>query len=513
MISFVGVMDFSIEHILLFASILFFVSLFASKATSRIGVPVLLLFLGVGMFFGSNGFGSDFIDYNVTQTIGTIALCIILFSGGLDTQYNDIRPVMSQGVILATFGVLLTAFITGFFIYWVAGTWFPQINISLLESLLLASVMSSTDSASVFSILRGKGLRLKHNLKPMLELESGSNDPMAYMLTVVLIQLITNEQSGDASYGQAVFSFFMQFIIGTGAGFVLGKGAVWLINKIKLNNESLYPILLFTCCIFIFSFTYFIKGNGYLAVYIAGLLIGNSKTVHKRSSMKFFDGLAWLSQIAMFLTLGLLVNPSELWTVALISLVIGFFMIVGSRPLSVILCLLPFPKMRIKDKAFVSWVGLRGAVPIIFAIYPLAAGVNNAGLIFNIVFFITLISLLVQGTSLAKVADWLKISNKKKDFSKMEFFDMELPEDIKSTMTEIELDGERFRNSKNRLMDVSLPDQTLVVMLKRKDKYFIPQGSTELLAGDVLLVITNNEESLIKTYENLGIIDYRLKKN
>ena len=420
---------------------------------------------------------------------------------------------MYQGVILATLGVLLTAFITGFFIYWVAGIWFPQINISLLESLLLASVMSSTDSASVFSILRGKGVRLKHNLKPMLELESGSNDPMAYMLTVVLIQLITTQQDGDASYGHAVFSFCMQFIVGAGAGFALGKGAVWLTNKIKLHNDSLYPILLFTCCIFVFSFTYFIKGNGFLAVYIAGLLIGNSKIVHKRSSMKFFDGLAWLSQIAMFLTLGLLVNPVELWPVALISSVIGIFMIIGSRPLSVILCLLPFRKMRIKEKIFVSWVGLRGAVPIIFAIYPLAAGVNNAGLIFNIVFFITLISLLIQGTSLTKVAEWLKVSNKKKDFSKMEFFDMELPEDIKSTMTEIELDGDIFRDSKTRLMDVSLPDQTLVVMLKRKEKYFIPKGSTELMIGDVLLVITNNEESLIKTYENLGLMDYRLKRN
>ena len=506
-------MNFSIEYILLIASILFIVSLFASKATSKIGVPVLLLFLGVGMFFGSSGVGVEFRDYNIAQIIGTVALCIILFSGGLDTQIEEIRPVMAQGVILATLGVLLTAFITGFFIYWVAGIWFPQINISFLESLLLASVMSSTDSASVFSILRGKGVRLKHHLKPMLELESGSNDPMAYMLTVVLIQLITNEQAGDTSYGQAVLSFCVQFIIGTGAGFALGKVAVWLINKIKLQNDSLYPILLFTCCIFVFSFTYFIKGNGFLAVYIAGLLIGNSKIVHKRSSMKFFDGLAWLSQIAMFLTLGLLVNPVELWPVALISTVIGVFMIIGSRPLSVALCLLPFRKMRIMDKIFVSWVGLRGAVPIIFAIYPLAAGVNNAGLIFNIVFFITLISLLVQGMSLTKVADWLKVSNKKKDYSKMEHFDMELPEDIKSTMTEIELGEDTFRNEKTRLMDVSLPDQTLVVMLKRKDKYFIPKGSTELLVGDILLVITNNEDSLIKTYENLGINDYRLKRN
>jgi len=223
--------------------------------------------------------------------------------------------------------------------------------------------------------------------------------------------------------------------------------------------------------------------------------------------------LAWMSQIVMFLTLGLLVNPVELWPVAVISLIIGVFMIVGSRPLSVVLCLLPFPKMRIKDKIFVSWVGLRGAVPIIFAIYPLAAGVNNAQLIFNVVFFITLISLLVQGTSLTKVADWLKVSNKKKDMGKLEYFDIEMSEDIKSTMTEIELSVEILSDGHNQLMNISLPDQTLVVMIKRHDKYFIPKGNTELMPSDILLVITNNEDSLIKTYENLGITDFRIKRN
>ena len=506
-------MNFSIESLLGILAIMFFSSLIASKVSHRFGVPVLLLFLAVGMFFGSNGLGFDFGNYTLEQTIGTVALCIILFSGGLDTQYSDIKPIVVQGVILATVGVLLTALITGFFIYWVANAWFPKIQISLLESMLLASVMSSTDSASVFSILRGKGVRLKHNLKPLLELESGSNDPMAYMLTIVLIQLISTEQSGNEAYIQATISFFLQLFIGTGAGFLMGKGAVWLINKIKLYNESLYPILLFTCCIFIFSATYLIKGNGYLSVYIAGLMIGNSKIVHKRSSMHFFDGLAWMSQLVMFLTLGLLVNPIELWPVALISLIIGLFMIVGSRPLSVVLCLLPFPKMRRMDKIFVSWVGLRGAVPIIFALYPLVSGVNNAHLIFNVVFFITLISLLIQGTSLTKVADWLKVSNKKKDLDKLKYFEIELSEDIKSTMTEIELTEEILSNGKNMLMNISLPDQTLVVMIKRLDKYFIPKGNTELKPNDILLVITNNEDSLIKTYSNLGITDFRLKRN
>ncbi len=504
-------MHLSIESILLFASVLFFVSLFASKASNRIGVPVLLLFLGIGMLFGVDGLGFEFGNYKMAQTIGTVALCMILFSGGLDTQYRDIKPVVAQGVILATLGVLLTAFITGAFIYYVAQIWYSEIKITFLESLLLASVMSSTDSASVFSILRGKGVRLKHNLKPMLELESGSNDPMAYMLTIVLIQLITSGQGNAAEYGNAVLSFFMQFFIGIGAGYILGKASVWLINKINLNNDSLYPILLFTCGIFIFSATYFIKGNGYLAIYLAGLIIGNAKIVHKRPAIRFFDGLAWLSQIVMFLTLGLLVNPNELWPVAMISLIIGMFMIFGSRPLSVFISLLPFPKMPFKDKLFVSWVGLRGAVPIIFAIYPLAAGLDNSHLIFNIVFFITLISLLVQGTSLVKMAEWLGLSNTEKDISEFKDFDVEFSEDIKSTMTEIEINEDILKIG-HRLMDMPLPDHTLAVMVKRDSKYFIPKGNTDLSLGDKLLVITNNEDGLVETYNNLGITDYRLKR-
>ncbi|MDR1170880.1 MAG: potassium/proton antiporter [Bacteroidales bacterium] len=505
-------MPLSIESLLLFASILFLVSLFATKAGNRFGVPALLLFLFVGMIFGSGGLGVQFENYKMAQTIGTVALCIILFSGGLDTKYNDIRPVAAQGVVLATLGVLLTALITGIFIYYVVNAWFSDISISFLEAMLLASVMSSTDSASVFAILRGKGVRLKNNLKPLLELESGSNDPMAYMLTIVLIQLITSGQLDTTAYGNAALSFFLQFIIGAGAGYILGKAAVWLINKINLGNDSFYPVLLFTCGIFIFSATYFIRGNGYLAVYLAGLIIGNAKIVHKRTSIRVFDGLAWLSQIVMFLTLGLLVNPGELWPVALASLLIGAFMTIGGRPLSVFISLLPFRKMPFRDKFFVSWVGLKGAVPIIFAIYPLAAGLENSHFIFNIVFFITLISLLVQGTSLTRVADWLGLSHKGADKSEFKDFDVEFAEDIKSTMTEIEVTGDLLRKS-GRLMDLPLPDHTLVVMVKRDGKYFVPKGNTVLMPDDKLLVITTDEDGLVETYNSMGIRDYRLKRN
>jgi cell volume regulation protein A len=505
-------MPLSIESLLFFASILFLVSLLATKTGNRFGVPALLLFLCVGMVFGSGGFGFQFENYKMSQTIGTVALCIILFSGGLDTKYNDIRPIAAQGVVLATLGVLLTALITGIFIYYVVNAWFASVTVSFLEAMLLASVMSSTDSASVFAILRGKGVRLKNNLKPLLELESGSNDPMAYMLTIVLIRLISDDQAGATAYGDAVVSFFMQFIIGAGAGYLFGKAAVWFINKINLHNDSFYPVLLFTCCIFIFSATYFIRGNGYLAVYLAGLIIGNAKIVHKRTSIRVFDGLAWLSQIVMFLTLGLLVNPNELLPVATVSLLIGAFMIIGSRPLSVFISLLPFRKMFFRSKLFVSWVGLKGAVPIIFAIYPLAAGLENSHFIFNVVFFITLMSLLVQGASLTQVSKWLGLSHHEADKSDFKEFDVEFAEDIKSTMTEIEITGDLLQRG-GRLMELPLPDHTLVVMLKRDGKYFVPKGNTVLMPHDKLLVITTDEDGLMETYNSMGVKDYRLKRN
>jgi cell volume regulation protein A len=502
----------SIEFLLLFLSVLFLISLFATKAGARFGVPVLVLFLGIGMLFGTDGLGFEFQNYTVAQAIGTIALCIILFSGGLGTKYEDIKPVAGQGIILSTVGVLLMALFTGIFIYCVAGYCFPSIHLSFLESLLLASVMSSTDSASVFSILRGKGVRLKNKLRPLLELESGSNDPMAYMLTVILIQLISASGDGNTEYGKAVFDFFLQFVIGGFAGFLFGKIAVKTINKISLDNDSLYPILIFTCGIFIFSATHFLKGNGYLAVYIGGLIIGNARIVHKRSSIRFFDGLAWISQMIMFLTLGLLINPKELWPVALIGIIIGSFMILGSRPLSVFISLLPFRRMEFREKLFISWVGLRGAVPIIFAILPLAAGLENAHLIFNIVFFITLLSLLVQGTTLTRFASWLRLAHTGEDKSLLQDFDVEFSEDIKSTMTEIVLNKHILANG-NRLMDIPLPNHTLAVMVKRDALYFIPKGNTELHPGDKLLIITNDENALIETYKNLEIKNYRLRRN
>lgn len=494
------------EEVLLVASVILIFSIFAGKAGYRFGLPALLLFLGVGMLFGSDGLGIQFGDPHIAQFIGMLALSIILFSGGMDTKVAEIKPIAAQGVVLATVGVLATTFITGGFIYWLSGFANHYVTLTFPQSLLLAAVMSSTDSASVFSILRSKGVHLKQRLRPTLELESGSNDPMAYMLTLILIAYI---QHGGMDIGEAILSLVIQLLVGGIAGYIFGKLAVYIINKINIDNESLYPILLLATAFFTFAATTLCEGNGYLAVYIAGLIVGNAKIVHKKSMGTFFNGFAWLWQIVMFLTLGLLVNPHELLPVASIGLAVGFFMILIARPASVFLCLLPFKNFDLKGKLYISWVGLRGAVPIIFATYPLIAGINHAGLIFNIVFFITILSLLIQGTTVtyaAKLLDQIDAPEKKDEFG------IELPDNIKSAMSEIDITPEVLSHG-NKLMQLTLPDHTLAVMVKRKGHYFIPKGNTELKENDKLLMISDNDQALLQAYQALGIRDYTFKKN
>lgn len=336
----------------------------------------------------------------------------------------------------------------------------------------------------------------------MLELESGSNDPMAFVLVITIIDLI--KLNGEPNYWLVASTLLLQLGIGAVMGFTSGKLAVRIINRIKIGNDSLYPILIFTFCIFIFSATYFVKGNGFLAVYVGGLVIGNSKFVHKRSCLNFFDGLAWMSQLIMFLTLGLLVNPHELVPVIVPGLLISFLMIFFSRPLTVFLCLLPFQKISFKDKTYISWVGLRGAVPIIFAIYPLVENVPHARLIFNIVFFCTLVSLVVQGTSLPLFARWLNLAERPRKIKKVRNFDIDFSNDLKSVTTEIEVTAKILEGG-NKLMNLPLPDNTVVVMVMRDNNYFVPTGQTVLKEKDKILIITDNHEILMETYKNLGL--------
>ena len=479
-------MLFTAENILLVGSILLFVSIIVGKTGYRFGVPALLLFLVVGMLFGSDGLGLQFHNAKEAQFIGMVALSIILFSGGMDTKFTEIKPILSPGIVLSTFGVLLTALFTGLFIWWLSGMSWTNIHLPLITALLLASTMSSTDSASVFAILRSQKMNLKHNLRPMLELESGSNDPMAYMLTVVLIQLI---QSSGMGASQIAFSFVIQFVVGAAAGYLLGKLAILMLNRLHIDNQSLYPILLLSFVFFTFSITGLMKGNGYLAVYIAGMMVGNNKIMHRKEIYTFMDGLTWLFQIIMFLCLGLLVNPHEMLEVAVVALLIGVFMIVIGRPLSIFLCLLPFGKrINIKSKMFVSWVGLRGAVPIIFATYPVVAGVPGADVIFNIVFVIAVLSLVIQRTTVSKVARIMGLSTPMEKTGND--FGVELPEDIDSDLRDVTVTREMLDAKGDTLKDMNLPQGTLVMIVKRDNEYLIPNGTLKLHVGDKLLLIS-----------------------
>ncbi len=488
-------MNFTAENVLLIGSVLLLVSIVISKTGYRFGVPTLMSFLLVGMGFGSDGLGLQFSDVAQAQFIGMLSLCIILFTGGMDTKIRDIRPVVSQGIVLSTLGVLLTTLFTGLFIYWISNLSFTNIHFSLTVSLLLAATMSSTDSASVFNILRSQRMNLRNNLRPTLELESGSNDPMAFMLTVVLIQLI---QTGGMSPWGLLGTFLLQFAVGIVGGYLLGKGIVWTLNKIDLSNASLYPLLLLSFAFLTYAVTYYAQGNGYLAVYIAGIVVGNARIVHRREITTFFDGMTWLFQITMFLTLGLLVNPHEMLDVTVVAVLISICMMFLSRPLSVFLCLLPYKKERIdyRSRAFISWVGLRGAAPIIFATYPVVAGIEGSRQIFNIVFFITLLSLLVQGTSISRVARYLHLDAPLTDDGNS--FGLELPDEMRSKLQELVVTSELLSHG-TTLKEVTLPDHALVMMVRRAGQHIVPNGQLTLQTGDVLLLISSDKTTQEET--------------
>ena len=487
----------SSENFVLVGAMLLFVAVVAGKVAYRFGAPALLLFLGVGMLFGL-----DFISYrsvDMTQFIGMIALCIILFTGGMDTKFAEIRPVIGPGIVLATLGVAMTALILGGFVYFVA-PW-VGVEMSFTVALLLAATMSSTDSASVFSILRSKRQGLTQNLRPLLELESGSNDPMAYVLTVLLVGVLSHD-AGEAGVWQSILTFVVQMAVGAVSGYLIGRLAVWTINRINLANHSLYSVLLLAFIFFAFAFTDLIRGNGYLAVYLAGLVVGNYKLVQKRSLTVFFDGFTWLVQIVMFLTLGLFVNGDELIRpeVLLLGLVVGAFMIFVARPLTVFLCLAPFRRFSTRARIYVSWVGLRGAVPIIFATYPLVAGVEHAELLFNVVFLATIVSIVVQGTTVSGMANFLGLAFEEKAPA----FGVDMSDDMKSALTEIEVNECVLENGRT-LREIALPEHTLVMMICRDGEYFVPQGKTQLHLGDKLLVISDRGEELENTYKDMGV--------
>ncbi|MDE6828001.1 MAG: potassium/proton antiporter, partial [Alistipes sp.] len=379
------------------------------------------------------------------------------------------------------------------------------VEIPFVAALLLAATMSSTDSASVFSILRSKKRGLRENLRPLLELESGSNDPMAYMLTILLVGMLSRA-SGDTGVGMSIVFFIVQMVVGALSGYLIGRLAVFTINGINLANKSLYSVLLLAFIFFAFAFTDLVRGNGYLAVYLAGLVVGNHRLTQKQPMTIFFDGFTWLMQIVMFLTLGLFVNSDELLQpeVLILGLLVGAFMILVARPVSVFACLAPFRGFSLKARLYVSWVGLRGAVPILFALYPMVAGIGHADLLFNVVFLSTIISLLVQGTTVSSMANLLGLSYEERGST----FSVNMQEEVKSVFTEVEV-NESMLGRGQTLREITLPENTLVMLVCRDGDYFVPQGKTELLIGDKLLVISDRGEELAASYKHLGVSDVK----
>jgi cell volume regulation protein A len=480
-------------NILLIGSILLLISIIAGKTIRRLGVPTLIFFLVVGMLAGSEGLGGIYFDNAaLAQFIGIVALNFILFSGGLDTDWKSIRPVLWRGVALSTLGVFLTALSVGVFVHYVFG-------FTLAEGMLLGSVISATDAAAVFSILRSKGIGLKGYLRPVLELESGSNDPMAYFLTISLTSIVA---SGDTHLAELVPDFLKEFVLGGAIGFAMGKASVWLINHIQLETEGLYPVLTLGLAIFTYSFTDFIGGNGFLSIYLCAVIMGNSNMVRRRSLIKFYDGQAWLMQIILFLTLGLLVFPSRIWPLIGMGLLISAFLIFIARPIGVFVSL-SFFKSNTRSKLFLSWVGLRGSVPIVFATYPLLAGIAKADLIFNLVFFISVTSVLLQGTTLSYVARLLHVAVPQKAKRRIGF-DFESGDNIKSEMQQIMLPQESNAAGK-RIVELQIPATVNILAIKRSDVFIAPNGSTKLMGGDILHVLAEDKNALDMLANELGI--------
>lgn len=476
-------MYLTMENILLIGSLLLFVSIIAEKTSYRFGVPTLLLFLAIGMLAGSEGIIAkiSFNDPRVAQFIGVIALNFILFSGGLDTNWKAVRPIWKVAITLSTAGVLVTAVTLGLFINFLT-------DFTLYESLLLGSIVSSTDAAAVFSILRSKNIALRENLRPTLELESGSNDPMAYVLTISFLTLVTNPSQGFLSI---VPLFLTQMILGAVAGFGFGYLSKYIINNIKLAFEGLYPVLVISLMFITFSATDSFGGNGFLAIYIAGVYLGNQDLINKKTILKMFDGLAWLMQIVLFLTLGLLVYPSQIMPVMEIGIIISLFLIFIARPVAIFVTTIPF-KMRIQRKLYLSWVGLRGAVPIVFATYPLIAGIDKANMIFNIVFFISVSSVLLQGTTLGLFSKWLKV-DLPEELKVATDTDKLVSNPPKAIMHEV-LVPEFCTAIGQKIVNLGFPSDTVIPLIKRENHYITPEGSTIIKGNDVLVILSDSEE-------------------
>jgi potassium/hydrogen antiporter len=465
------------DPLLVAAGLLLLLAVLGSKASGRFGVPAALVFLVVGMLAGSEGPGGiAFDDPELTQLVGIIALSFILFSGGLDTRWDDVRPVLGHGAALATVGVALTALTVGVFSAWLLGL--PPV-----VGLLLGAIVSSTDAAAVFSVLRSRGVGIQRRVRSLLELESGSNDPMAVFLTIALTAAVVDSRMGPL---RLLGFFVQQMALGALLGLVIARATVWTVNRIRLDYQGLYPVLTVTSVLLAYAVTSWLGGSGFLAVYIAGLNLGTTDFLHKQSLRAFHDAVAWVMQITMFLALGLLVFPSELLRVALPSLAVAAVLMLAARPLAVFATMFR-GGWSVREKTLVSWVGLRGAVPIVLATFPLVAGAPHAGTIFNVVFFIVLLSVIAQGMSIPQMARWLRLDTSVAEapVRPMEYIRWgKAAGDLVEVKVE---DGARAVGK--RIVDLALPQGFLIVLVTRGDDYVVPQGDTILRSGDRLLVL------------------------
>lgn len=472
---------FIIDQIILLASALVVLGILSSKLSARLGLPVLVLFLLVGMLAGEDGPGGIvFNNDQIAHALGSLALAIILFDGGLQTPMSSIKQVWKPASVLATVGVLITAAITGLAAVYI-------LDVPLFYGLLIGAIVGSTDAAAVFSLLRNAGIHINPRLKATLEVESATNDPMAIFLTVGLLEVLVNGLEPGTG-------LLMLFIKQMGIGSVVGLAAGWLsikvINRIELMSSGLYPVMVSAFGLLAFGVAANLGGSGFLAIFIAGVVIGNSRFVYQRSTFLFHDGLAWMGQITMFVMLGLLIEPSTLLDVWFQGLLIAVVLILVARPLSVV-PVLKFFGFNIREITLVSWVGLRGSVPIILAIYPLIYGLPNANIIFSVVFFVVLISATVQGSTLPFVARKLGLTEPA-PVTPAAVLEISSLGEVDADIVEYRL-GEQSRAIGRRLSQIALPEGTVVAMITRKESVIPPRGSTLLAEGDHLFIVLKPE--------------------
>ncbi|WP_173917093.1 potassium/proton antiporter [Halobacillus sp. Marseille-Q1614] len=460
-------------------ALLLIMSVIVTKFSSRLGVPSLSLFIGVGMLVGSDGL--NFLSFNnaeVAQMVGILALIVILFEGGMQTKWSAIRPVAAPSVTLATLGVVLTSGIVGIAAKFI-------LDLPWVEAFLLGSIVGSTDAAAVFAVLKGKNIRNK--LEATLEAESGSNDPMAVFLTISFIQVITADETNI--WGM-IGSFFWQMGGGLVIGLLLGYGASFALNRINLDSSGLYPIFALGFAFLTYGASSLIQASGLLAVYVAAVLIGNAELAYRYSILRFHEGFGWMAQILMFILLGLFVYPSEVFALPVImdGLLISFVLIVIARPVATFLSLLFF-KFDWKEKTFLSWAGLRGAVPIVLAIFPLLAGIEQSPLIFNIVFFIVLVSTVVQGSTITRVAERFNLVSEK---STNPIHSLELISMGKTNVEMMEYEiTERNYVVGQSLEHLELPDKALISAIIRGGDVITPYGQSTIQAGDTLYIMVS----------------------